>query len=229
MTDFQKQQELEQVWFELQRVRAVSRCQSVMSKYVFRLATGDLTGCADLWAKRDDSRVEMSWGVYDGYEGVRACYDKCHVENLGDMIGILPVHSLTTPVIEVAADGKTARGVWISPGFESHPDEATGKAGCNWAWMKYGVDFICEDGEWRLWHMTTYGLFMTDYYKSWGDTAAEGRERNALALLDELSDEAQPSRLPYHKDWNYAVDRAPDPEPVPPEKYRTWDEIGYGY
>lgn len=61
MTDFQKQQELEQVWFELQRVRAVSRCQSVMSKYVFRLATGDLTGCADLWAKRDDSRVEMSW------------------------------------------------------------------------------------------------------------------------------------------------------------------------
>lgn len=33
------------------------------------------------------------------------------------MIGILPVHSLTTPVIEVAADGKTARGVWISPGL----------------------------------------------------------------------------------------------------------------
>ena len=62
-----------------------------------------------------------------------------------------------------------------------------------------------------------------------GFLPAEGRERNALALLDELSDEAQPSRLPYHKNWNYAVDRAPDPEPVPPEKYRIWDEIGYGY
>ena len=79
-------------------------------------------------------------------------------------------------------------------------------------------------------HPYTKGqMCIRDSYKSWGDTAAEVRERNALALLDELSDEAQPSRLPYHKDWNYAVDRAPDPEPVPPEKYRTWDEIGYGY
>lgn len=224
------EKELAEVKFQLQRTRAVDECQKLMSKYVIRLMTGDLTGCADLWAQREDSRVEMSWGVYDGYEGVRACYDKCHKENLGDMVGILPVHALTTPVIEVAQDGKTARAVWISPGFESHPDEDNpGKAGCNWAWMKYGTDFICEDGVWYIWHMTTYGLFMTDYYKSWGDTTAEGGERNALALLDELSAEAQPSRMPYHKDWNYAVDRAPDPDPVPPEKYESWDEIGYGY
>jgi len=222
--------ELEEVKFQLQRTRAVDECQKLMSKYVIRLMSGDLTGCADLWAQRDDSRVEMSWGVYDGYDGVRACYDKYHKENLGDMVGILPVHALTTPVIEVAQDGKTARAVWISPGFESHPDEENpGKAGCNWAWMKYGTDFICEDGVWYIWHMTTYGLFMTDYYKSWGDTTADGAERNALGLLEELSPEAQPSRLPYHKDWNYAVDRAPDPDPVPPEKYGSWDEIGYGY
>lgn len=38
---------------------------------------------------------------------------------------------LTTPVIQVAKDGETARGVWISPGIE----------GSGWNWLKYGADF----------------------------------------------------------------------------------------
>ena len=132
--DFEK--ELRDLKFELDRTRAVAECQNLMGRYVIRLMTGDLTGCADLWARREDSRVEMAWGVYDGYEGVRACYDKCHVDNLGDMVGILPIHTLTTPVVEVARDGKTARAVWISPGLESHPNEETGRADCNWCWIR---------------------------------------------------------------------------------------------
>ena len=33
--------------------------------------------------------------------------------------GVLLVHYLATPMIEVAEDGKTARGVWRSPGIEA--------------------------------------------------------------------------------------------------------------
>ena len=225
--DFEK--ELRDLKFELDRTRALAECQNLMGRYVIRLMTGDLTGCADLWARREDSRVEMAWGVYDGYEGVRACYDKCHVDNLGDMVGILPIHTLTTPVVEVARDGKTARAVWISPGLESHPNEETGRADCNWCWIRYGTDFICEDGIWYIWHMSTYGLFMTDYYKSWGDTAAENKKRNPFGSLDDLAPEAMPSRPPVHPDWTYSVDERIDPNPVPPEAYDTWDKDWYGY
>ena len=68
--------------------------------------------------------------------------------------------------VEVAKDGKTAKGVWLSPGHEScyipdfskFPDWKKGDplpenleimSSCEWAWSKYYVDFIKEDGECR--------------------------------------------------------------------------------
>lgn len=223
------EQQVQELKFELDRTKAVLDCQNLMGKYVIRLMSGDFIGCADLWARRDDSRVEMAWGVYDGFEGVKNCYEKHHAVTLGDMVGTLPVHTLTTPVVEVAKDGKTARAVWISPGVESHANEETGQADCNWCWIRYGTDFICEDGKWYIWHMSTYGLFMCNYYKSWGDTAAEKKQRDPFAILEHAPADALPNRKPVHEDWTYSVDSRMDPQPVPPEAYDSWKDEWYGY
>ena len=50
-------------------------------------------------------------------------------------VGELIMHSLTTPIIEVAVDGNTAKGTWYSPG------QVTQFGGGNWIWERYGVDF----------------------------------------------------------------------------------------
>lgn len=87
-------------------------------------------------------------------------------ENLG--MGYLNVHMLTTPVIEVAGDGETAKGIWMSLGDVTSPDEY-GDIIAKWAQDMYAIDFIKEDGEWKIWHLTTCVDFYTPFNISWAD------------------------------------------------------------
>lgn len=85
----------------------------------------------------------------------------------GAVGGQLHMHAMLTPVIEIAADGRTAQGVWDSFG----PNISSGDSPGNWLWLKYGVDFIVEDGEWKIWHMQVFPIFNTPYYVSITDNA----------------------------------------------------------
>ena len=62
------------------------------------------------------------------------------------------VHTLVTDVIEVADDGVTARGSFITPGMVSTRMTEDGKPYAMILWERYGSDFICEDGEWKYLH-----------------------------------------------------------------------------
>lgn len=65
------------------------------------------------------------------------------------------MHTSTTPVIEIAGDGKTAQGAWYSPGIGVLPQYEDGKIHLQsmFFWEKYGADFIKEDGAWKIWHL----------------------------------------------------------------------------
>lgn len=118
---------------------------------------------------------------------------------------IFVMHLLTTPVIQVAKDVQTARGVWTSPGI----------AGANWGWMKYGCDFKLEDGKWKIWHLHVYGLFVAGYDKGWG----------VLEYEDPPTEASRSADKPPTTGWEYYKDATYIPlEPAPPEPYDTWDE-----
>ena len=78
---------------------------------------------------------------------------KVSPESLG--VGEWRIHTLTTPILEVAGDGKTAKAMWYSPGTSVQADP-TGKASGSWFFEKYGADFAKEDGQWKLWHVQMY-------------------------------------------------------------------------
>ena len=80
-------------------------------------------------------------------------------------VGQLLLHVTTTAIIEVAEDGKTAKGYWYSPGMIAE----TGMAG-NSIWEAYGADFVKEDGEWKMWHLHMY----TDFMCQFGDNFTSG-------------------------------------------------------
>lgn len=65
------------------------------------------------------------------------------------------MHTSTTPVIEVADDGKTAQGAWYSPGVGIMPVYEGGKIHMQsmFFYEKYGADFVKEDGKWKIWHL----------------------------------------------------------------------------
>jgi hypothetical protein len=138
--------------------------------------------------------------------------------------GSLFTHPITTPVIEVAGDGKTGKGVWISPGYETGKDKA-GKPFACWCYIKYGCDFVKEDGVWKMWHYHVYRVFMTP----WNVPFTEEWEKNVRDKEHiPIGTEKEPDH-PTTYDHPYSVDTERELVPRPPEPYETFSEtFSYG-
>ncbi len=146
------------------------------------------------------------------------------------------MHTSTTPVIEVAGDGKTAKGVWYSPGMGLMPaiDGSSVKVRATFFWEKYGGDFVKENGQWRIWHLQ----MAYDYTPSLdekmtenlgrkgepapatagaGGPAREAGERMGGALPEGFT-------KPKYSYPAYRYDRVPVVYPKLPEPYYTFSE-----
>lgn len=130
----------------------------------------------------------------------------------GDRLGVMNLHTLTSPLIEVAEDGKTAKGVWVSPGIKSHETDFNHQA--YWSWSRYGVDFIKEDNKWKIWHLLMCGMFRTPFEKSWVEA-----EPVTMSFPQELKAD-RPST--YH--WMWRPRLALQNVPEIPEPYEKWRE-----
>lgn len=98
--------------------------------------------------------------------GSVAQYDKMSFENAIELMNIYPetagkdprplmeasVHTLVTDIIEVAEDGMSARGSFITPGVIHSTLTTEQKKYCNVLWERYGSDFVYEDGKWKYLH-----------------------------------------------------------------------------
>lgn len=164
-------------------------------------------------------------GVYLG-ENIRKMFEPPPEMGPGPMNGGLFTHPLTTPVIEVAGDGKTAKGVWISPGYETSANDPETKKpiGC-FVYTKYGVDFVKEDGNWKVWHYHVYRMFMTP----WNVPFTDEWEKNVRdKTMGKFGGERKPD-MPTSYDHPYSVDTVRELVPAPPEPYETFSEtFSYG-
>lgn len=140
-------------------VIALNEVQNLMGRYSH---LGHLRGegtLGELFALKTEG---VSWRTPMGPSGIEEM--KARFERPAESLegGQIHVHSMLTPVIEIAADGKTAKGVWDSFG----PNISSGSDIGNWLWVKYGVDFTKEDGVWKIWHLQVYALFNTPFNQS---------------------------------------------------------------
>ncbi|MFO1402347.1 MAG: nuclear transport factor 2 family protein [Steroidobacteraceae bacterium] len=137
-----------------------------------------------IWSKRDDIVIARNTGYWKG-ANVRKYYG----EKVGEPFttGAFVWHPVTTGVIEVAGDRQTAKGVWYTPGAGGHAS-ADGRKSLDWMWEKYGVDFIREDGHWKVWHMKVY----TD----WSGDANLNFQKGGMGAPPGGGGDAQPSGAP---------------------------------
>ncbi len=105
--------------------------------------------------------------IYYGPEGIKKLY--CGNYHMEEYEGIMLVHYLTSPCIEVAADGKTARGVWWSPGIETVKRSPESEPEAVWCFGAYANDFILENGKWKIWHMRWISQVKCPYSEGWAD------------------------------------------------------------
>jgi hypothetical protein len=218
------------------RLEATREIQNVMGRYSWWHTADMHRECMDLFALTTPGvRAEMMWGVYEGPAGIERLYPGWHTW-MGEEArkGQMHMHTLTTPVIEVADDLRTAKATWISPGHETMsaaegsgtpaegagtPAEGGGTARASWAWCKYGCDFVVEDGRWKIWHLHVYGIFFTPYEQSW---AAPG-DSSPVVDPPGFPAELGPDRPPTTR-WMYGPDQVYINEPPPPAPYSTFDE-----
>lgn len=210
----------------IQRLEDVHRISNLVNRYEWLCHSGQFEEVVGLFAQKTPGvTVELGpWGVYSGIEGVKKLYVKFHRFMMWDeeadkmKAGLMLMNLNTTPVIEVAGDGKTAKGVWVCPGLETSPT-GEGKAEAGWSWVKRAYDFVKEDGEWKFWHYHVYGVMMCSFYKSWADPQHHPADDMPSIVPDDMKAD-KPST--YH--WQYEPTARMNFIPVPPTPYETFDE-----
>lgn len=148
----------------LERAQAVNACVNLMDKYQYYHMRGMRIEETHLFAlKTPGACVEMFEGIYDEPEGVLR-WKKAEGYGKPRQKGIFPfpLHCMTTPIIEVAEDGKTAKGLWLMVGVEAG-DGLDGKMSARWAAGRFAMDFIKEDGEWKIWKYHATSLILTPH------------------------------------------------------------------
>jgi hypothetical protein len=165
---------------DAERALAMWQVQNTMSKHAYYHAAGmHLEELAAIWVKENGPWAQSAtfaspnW-IMKGVAAVKKYYGQSNqdnkvkeleaiskvypeVKNVPENIGAgheWAMHTLTTPIIEIAGDGKTAKAVWYSPGMglSSHINGENVSVGSTFFWEKYGADFVKEDGEWKIWH-----------------------------------------------------------------------------
>lgn len=183
------QEAMERLALALHRSQAVVECRNVMGRYSLYNAQVRRKDLVGLFSNREDVWVRMPWGYYSGPEGVRNRYlreqgDRSDPAVYQKFCGKTVIHPMNTELMEVSADGKTARGAWISPGQDTGRN-SDGSGEAMWCWSKFYVEFILEEGQWKLWHFALYHMYrtpydrdfldypFTDYAKMFGQTLAD--------------------------------------------------------
>lgn len=167
-----------------ERALAAIEVQNVFSKHCYYHEAGmHRAEMEDIWVKKDGefaatAKWQQPMGINEGYEAIWQFYvlnkEKSNQQILDQISAIYPEienkpenlgiggewasHTQSTAVIEVAGDGKTAKGIWESPGLHMQAQIGNGKVSKQggWFWEKYAADFVKEDGEWKIWHIAMY-------------------------------------------------------------------------
>ena len=152
-------------------------------------------------------------------------------------VGQLLLHVTTTAIIEIAEDGKTAKGFWYSPGMIKE----TG-GGASAMWEAYGADFVKEAGGWKLWHLHMYTDFGGGFFVELGSKGGSGeasgdsgkaaeKPENATFMTSDQADIKEIDEFLRHdylsspQYTQYSADRLRSQmEVIPiPLPYETWD------
>ncbi|MBP2645318.1 MAG: hypothetical protein H6Q75_758 [Firmicutes bacterium] len=189
---------------KIQRALDIQEVQNVMSKHAYYHGLGlNFEELENIWTKKaPNASFAMNVGYWVGYDSIYNAYGTIHLANqkadLARLLvnypsvaedalgaGTLIMHCLTTPIIEIAGDGQTAKAMWYTPGQVTGIG-SDGYPSAQWMWEKYGVDFINEEGEWKIWHMQICTDCSCDVAgnTSWVTSATTSAAAPALVLKD---------------------------------------------
>lgn len=209
---------------DIERQKAYKACIDLMGKYQVYHHPITAPGKKNIFA------FSMPDVCIDGVTrriGKDAIMDLQKLLTTSPVNGVMWNHQIDTPIVEVAGDCQTARGLFSSIATEVNRDIiGDGKQHAFWSCGKYTVDFIKENGEWKIWHMRRWQLFKTDFYKSWTDdmdghtTPWAGQKDVEKMVAGSKGGEALPKLFTE----GYKPEKVMPCVPWFPEPYDTWHD-----
>lgn len=145
--------------------------ENVKAQHTYLHGRADASGeWGEIWSKDDWCSWGHIFGRMRGFEqvwkGSVTAYDNMAMQNSLNVQKLYPeiggrdprplmeasVHTLFTDIIEVADDGMSARGSFITPGVIFCRLNRHQYPYCNVLWERYGSDFVLEKGKWLYLH-----------------------------------------------------------------------------
>ena len=146
---------------EAVRLEDASAIRRLQRSYGYYLDQALWDEAADLFSS--DSTLEIGLdGVYTGPKRIRAYLYKLGGDRKGLKSGQLNEHLELQPVVNVAADGLSAKGRWRAVIM-------TGQLGESAAWGEgtYENEYVKENGVWKIRKIHWYQTFMVPYEGGW--------------------------------------------------------------
>lgn len=168
---------VQQLAERVQRLEDMLAIQKLQAKYANYLFTQRYDKIFDELYAQDDPDVSVEFsdsGVYRGARSVRALYAAFGVTR--KIPGFFLMHMTVDPYIEIAADGRSARSQWLSPGITGSDTSA------GWVFGPYYVDYVKENGQWRILHSNLAPIVRTRFGVSWAEATDNGTVRGVLSV-----------------------------------------------
>ncbi|MCD7770043.1 MAG: nuclear transport factor 2 family protein [Oscillospiraceae bacterium] len=214
--------------------------KNLMGKYInLTLQNRDAEIFGMLWSGEADVCLGLNDGWYVGLSAVNGYYNAVHDRNvliadllqkkfpekIGDKtadeifgIGTFRVYPIVSPIIQIAEDGKTAKGLWYAQGSQAIVGPA--RPTSHWTWGYFAADFIREDDTWKIWHLQFTNDVDARCGYDWGKPAEPMEELPEFAPLKDFAMPAYSVKAtvrPY-----YSPDRPLTGVPRLPEEYKTF-------
>lgn len=220
--------------------------ENLFSRYMYLHNAFHDPEIVPLWVKKGTAGVRAQYsnnGVYTSWDNIMAY----HAQRPNPK-GKLTFHYVTKPLIEVAADGQTAKGLWVMSGVESGvTDVEAAKQAPDFmyekdvlvdgkkVWMhtvlvKYGVDFLKQDGQWKIWHFHCFEVARSPHGIGWIPFASKSQNNPFSDDLMYFGEDGKPVLMPKPdgpvtmRNNPYRTDTGQILDAPPPVPYRTMRE-----
>ncbi len=199
----------------------------------------------DFWAKDEEVCLSFNDGSYVGEMAVRGYYAASaentskksefirglFPEKLGSLsaeeifgVGQLQALPITTPVVEIAGDGLTAKGIWHVQGSDNGVTQYGPLS--YWTLGFICVDFVKQGDDWKLWHV----LHAEDIHTPMGENWTQPKQHEVMDGFEALAEISLPKFTVERVNYvGYSPDRPFTVPPRVPEPYETFgDTFSYG-
>lgn len=212
MTNVEEKRSL--IYAKMKKLKAYREIENLMGRCIFAFNYHQKEGVLSYLAmEMPDVSVEIAdEGLYVGPNAVKEFADWKIPDKI--LPGELTDIHLSTPIIEIAEDGETAKGLWLCPGEGALLRENNDPMAI-WMWGTLAADFILINDNWKIWHIHYFRLMKCDYDKGWvKDTSLEYK------LNASMPRSAKPTT--YHNPYTPYTVR--DCIPGIPHPYKTYEE-----